>query len=116
MPSVVSTRPPVWVRSSSYRGRETASFRARHLYVVRSDQADELAAALTADGVGNKAYYRVPVHRQPAMREFGDRSELPVTDVAARSHLALQMSPALGAEQVRFVCEAVRGQLSRLAA
>jgi len=50
------------------------------------------------------------------MREFGDRSELPVTDVAARSHLALQMSPALGAEQVRFVCEAVRGQLSRLAA
>src|SRR5690348_11015399 len=38
---------------------------AWHLYVVRSDSADELAEALSAEGIGNRAYYRVPPHRQP---------------------------------------------------
>ena len=41
---------------------------AWHLYVVRHARADELAAALKAAGIGHKAYYRVPAHRQPAMR------------------------------------------------
>jgi dTDP-4-amino-4,6-dideoxygalactose transaminase len=89
---------------------------AWHLYVVRSDSADELAEALSAGAIGNKAYYRVPLHRQPALREFGDGVALPVTDVAARTHLAVPMSPALTVEQVRAVCEAARGQLGRRAA
>ena len=33
---------------------------AWHLYVVRHERADELAAALKAAGIGQKAYYRVP--------------------------------------------------------
>ena len=41
---------------------------AWHLYVVRSERADALAEALAAAGHGQKAYYRVPVHAQPAMR------------------------------------------------
>ena len=43
---------------------------AWHLYVVRHQRADELAAALKAAGIGHKAYYRVPTHQQPAMREY----------------------------------------------
>ena len=31
---------------------------------------DDLAAALKAAEIGHKAYYRVPTHRQPAMREY----------------------------------------------
>ena len=72
---------------------------AWHLYVVRSERADELADALTAAGVGNRAYYRTPTHLQPAMREFGAGLELPSTAEAARTHLALPMSPVLTAEQ-----------------
>ncbi|HET6869409.1 MAG TPA: DegT/DnrJ/EryC1/StrS family aminotransferase, partial [Solirubrobacteraceae bacterium] len=89
---------------------------AWHLYVVRSEQADALSDALTAEGVGNRAYYRVPLHQQPALREFGEGVELPVTDVAARTHLALPMSPSLTADQVHVVCDVIRGKLSRLAA
>jgi dTDP-3-amino-3,4,6-trideoxy-alpha-D-glucose transaminase len=89
---------------------------AWHLYVVRSARADELSAALTAAGVGNRAYYRVPVHRQPAMREFGADVELLVTEEAARTHLALPMSPALTREQTDAVCAAARQQLGDLAA
>jgi dTDP-4-amino-4,6-dideoxygalactose transaminase len=89
---------------------------AWHLYVVRSDVADELSQALSAEGIGNRAYYRVPAHRQPALREFADGVDLPVTDEAARTNLALPMSPALTLEQVRAVVQAAQRQLGRRAA
>jgi dTDP-4-amino-4,6-dideoxygalactose transaminase len=89
---------------------------AWHLYVVRSDSSDELAEALSADGIGNRAYYRVPPHRQPALRELAGGVALPVTDEAARTHLALPMSPALTVEQVRTVCQAAQRRLGRRAA
>ncbi len=81
---------------------------AWHLYVVRHGRSDELAAALKAAGVGHKAYYRVPTHRQPAMREYAPGGELPGTDEAARTHLAIPMSPVLSAEQAAEVVAAVR--------
>src|SRR5918999_2231343 len=49
---------------------------AWHLYVIRHPRADELAAALAAAGVGCKAYYRVPAHRQPAMRAYAPAAPL----------------------------------------
>ena len=81
---------------------------AWHLYVVRHDRADELAAGLWARGIGHKAYYRMPVHRQPAMRGYAAGVELPVTDELARTHLAIPMSPVLTREQAAEVTAAVR--------
>jgi dTDP-4-amino-4,6-dideoxygalactose transaminase len=86
---------------------------AWHLYVVRSGQADELSEGLTAAGIGNKAYYRTPVHLQPAMREFGPGRRLPATDEAARTHLAIPMSAVLTAGQAREVEAAARSALVR---
>jgi dTDP-3-amino-3,4,6-trideoxy-alpha-D-glucose transaminase len=80
--------------------------------VVRSERADELAAGLGEHDIGCKAYYRVPVHRQPAMREIAAGVHLPVTDDLARTHLALPMSPVLGAEQAAEVTAAVHAVLS----
>ena len=84
---------------------------AWHLYVVRSERADELAAGLADRGIGAKAYYRVPVHRQPAMAGVAGDVELPATDELARTHLALPMSPVLSTVQVDEVVEAVRAVL-----
>jgi dTDP-4-amino-4,6-dideoxygalactose transaminase len=78
-----------------------------HLYVVRHERADELAAALNEKGIGARAYYRVPVHRQPATAHFAPEGlELPGTDEAARTGLALPMGTALSEEAVREVVEA----------
>ncbi len=79
---------------------------AWHLYVVRHPEADELAAALTSAGIGHKAYYRVPAHRQPAMRPYAGGVDLPATDDVARTHLAIPMSPVLTREQAAEVVEA----------
>jgi dTDP-4-amino-4,6-dideoxygalactose transaminase len=79
---------------------------AWHLYVVRHDRADELHAALTEAGIGARPYYRVPAHLQPAMREYAPTVELPGTEEAARTHLAIPMSPVLSAEQAAAVVAA----------
>jgi dTDP-4-amino-4,6-dideoxygalactose transaminase len=81
---------------------------AWHLYVVRSERAGELEADLAAAGIGCRGYYRTPLHRQPALREYGAGVQLPVTDELARTHLALPMSAVLSAEQAAEVVDAVR--------
>ncbi len=78
------------------------------LYVIRSERADDLAAALKAAGHGQKAYYRTPVHEQPAMREYAGGADLPATAEVARTHLAIPISPVLSAEQATEVTGAVR--------
>ncbi len=81
---------------------------AWHLYVVGHARPDALEAALAAAGIGHKAYYRTPIHRQAAMRAWGAGVELPATDHAARTHLAIPMSPVLTAAQVAEVVGVVR--------
>ena len=81
---------------------------AWHLYVVAHPEVQRLESALSAAEIGHKAYYRTPVHRQAAMREWGAGVELPATDEAARTHLAIPLSPVLTREQVDEVVAAAR--------
>jgi dTDP-3-amino-3,4,6-trideoxy-alpha-D-glucose transaminase len=82
---------------------------AWHLYVVSHPQVERLESALENGGIGHKAYYRTPVHRQAAMQAWGDGVELPGTEQAARTHLAIPMSPVLTRAQVEEVVAALRG-------
>ena len=84
---------------------------AWHLYVVCSERVGEIEAGLAAAGVDCRGYYRTPVHRQPAMREFGAGAELPVTDELARTHLALPMTAVLSAEHAAEVVDGIRAAL-----
>ena len=79
---------------------------AWHLYVVSHPEVQRLESALSAAEVGHKAYYRTPVHRQAAMREWGAGVELPATEQAARTHLAIPLSPVLTRKQVDEVVAA----------
>jgi dTDP-4-amino-4,6-dideoxygalactose transaminase len=86
---------------------------AYHLYVVRSERADELERALLEAGVQARSYYRRPAHLQPAMARFGgDSIDLPGTAEAARTHLALPMGTGLTAADARAVTAACRDALS----
>jgi dTDP-3-amino-3,4,6-trideoxy-alpha-D-glucose transaminase len=85
---------------------------AWHLYVIRSERVDAVAAALTGADIGHRAYYRTPTHRQPAMREYAGDVQLSGTEQAAREHLAIPMSPALSREQADEVVAAVGAALA----
>jgi dTDP-4-amino-4,6-dideoxygalactose transaminase len=80
---------------------------AWHLYVVRHPRADALAAALAAAGIGSRGYYRTPMHRQPALAAFAAGARLPATEEAARTNLAIPISPLLTGAQVDEVVAAV---------
>jgi dTDP-4-amino-4,6-dideoxygalactose transaminase len=81
---------------------------AWHLYVVASEDVERVEAALAAAGIGHRGYYRTPVHRQEAMRRWGEGVELAGTEQAARTHLAIPMSPVLTREMAEEVVAAVR--------
>jgi dTDP-4-amino-4,6-dideoxygalactose transaminase len=81
---------------------------AWHLYVIRHPLAERLEPALNRVGIGARVYYRTPVHRQPAMREYAAGVELPATDELAASHLAIPMSPVLTRAQAVEVVSAIR--------
>jgi dTDP-4-amino-4,6-dideoxygalactose transaminase len=85
---------------------------AWHLYVIRHERIAAVEAALAAAGHGHKAYYRTPIHRQPAMAEYGAGVSLPATDELARTHLAIPMSPVLSAAQAAEVTDAIRAALA----
>ncbi len=89
---------------------------AWHLYVVRSDNPDALAAGLADAGVGHKAYYRTPVHQQPAMAQYAaGGGELPMTEEVARRHLAIPVSPVLSRDQAVAVVAAARSAVATAA-
>jgi dTDP-3-amino-3,4,6-trideoxy-alpha-D-glucose transaminase len=81
---------------------------AWHLYVIAHPHPAPLEAALAAAAIGHKPYYRTPIHRQPAMRQWGAGAELPATEHAAATHLAIPMSAVLTQAQVAEVAAAVR--------
>ena len=107
-PRAATTRRPVSASSSTLPEPVGGAAPAWHLYVVRSERADALAVALKAAGIGHKAYYRTPVHEQPAMRAYAGGADLPGTAEVARTHLAIPMSPVLGADQAAEVAQTVR--------
>lgn len=86
---------------------------AWHLFVVRHRLADALSDRLGDLGVQARGYYRTPVHRQPAMREWAHGVELPVTDELAAGNLALPMSPVLSRDQANEVTAALRDALGQ---
>ena len=72
---------------------------AWHLYMVRSERADELLPILKEAGIGSRSYYRTPAHLQPAMRHLGwEPGSLPQTEKAAAENLALPLWGGIGAE------------------
>jgi dTDP-4-amino-4,6-dideoxygalactose transaminase len=81
---------------------------AWHLYVVRSDRADSLLAGLRGSGIEARSYYRTPIHRQPALAAD---VELPATEVAAATNVALPIGPGITATQITDVVAAVAAAL-----
>jgi dTDP-3-amino-3,4,6-trideoxy-alpha-D-glucose transaminase len=92
--------------------RETSGGEAcYHLYVVLCEERDRLAAGLAEAGIGSRAYYTTPLHRQPAMEPFAPERPLPDAERVAATSLALPMGPALEEAQVAAVAEAARAAL-----
>ncbi len=77
-------------------------------YVIRAPRRDELAAHLTANGIGNAIYYPLSLHQQECFRDLGYKpGDFPESEKAAATSLALPIYPELTEEQIRYVAETI---------
>ena len=84
-----------------------------HVYVVRSPERDRIREHLAASEIASSAYYETPLHRQPALRPFGQAgAEFPETERASRENLALPLWAGIGADVQERVVSAVREAVS----
>jgi len=74
---------------------------------------DAIVEELRANGIGADVYYPIPVHRQEYIMERGLHADLPVTDAAAATTLALPMFPGLADEEQDRVVDAFRAAVAR---
>jgi dTDP-4-amino-4,6-dideoxygalactose transaminase len=79
-----------------------------HLYVIRSNNRDDLRKHLTKAGIETGIHYPVPLHLQEAYRALGyRRGDFPVAEKLSSEVLSLPMFPTLEAEQQRRVTDAI---------
>ena len=81
------------------------------VYVVRFDDGidrDSLIQFLNERGIPSRAYF-TPIHLQPLYRQLGwGRGDLPHTEHAGDTFLALPFSTVMTEEQTDYVCEQLR--------
>ena len=70
--------------------------------------ADELAEALSAEGVETRRYYSPAVHRMRAYRGLAAGVSLPVTDAAARAALSLPLATDMTGAQIEQLGDGIR--------
>ncbi len=85
---------------------------AWHLYAVTHADADELLRRLAERGIGARGYYRIPLHRQPAMAPYAPRTALPAAERIAAENVALPMGPTLEPEAAQEVVAAIADALA----
>jgi dTDP-4-amino-4,6-dideoxygalactose transaminase len=82
---------------------------AYHLYVVRSQQREQLQSYLKEQAISTAIHYPLPVHSQPAYQSRGllGHGGLHETEAASREIISLPMYPQMSQEQVQSVGDAI---------
>lgn len=91
LPSVIEDVEPVW-----------------HIYAIRCDVRDRLAAHLSERGIATNVHYPVPIHVQEAYADLNIAGgAFPVTERISATELSLPMYYGMTEEQIDWVIESV---------
>lgn len=75
-----------------------------HQYVVRIKNRQQIQEAFKQAGVATGVHYPIPLHLQPAYREFGyNVGDFPHTETAAKEVLSLPVYPELHITQIQLI-------------
>ena len=98
-------------RLAAVAGVPTVKSWAEHvyyMYVIRTARRDSLATFLRDAGIGTGIHYPVPVHHQPALREYdANLSILPATESAANEILSIPMFGDISLNEAACVCDRI---------
>jgi dTDP-4-amino-4,6-dideoxygalactose transaminase len=85
------------------------TFHIFHLYVIRTERRDDLAAFLKTKGVATGIHYPYALPLMPAYKYLGHKpSDFPVAFKFQDQILSLPMYPELTDEQITYVAEAIK--------
>lgn len=80
-----------------------------HLYVVLSDNREELKNYLEDNGVGTGLHYPIPLHLQKAYQFLRyKKGDFPVTEKVSNSLLSLPIYPELENSKIEYICELIK--------
>jgi dTDP-4-amino-4,6-dideoxygalactose transaminase len=77
-----------------------------HLFVIRTQNRDELQKYLTENGIQTLIHYPIPPHKQDAYKEWNNQS-FPISEKIHEEVLSLPISPVMTEEEVEKVIEIV---------
>lgn len=91
LPRVLSDTVPVW-----------------HIFAVRCDERDHLAAHLREKGIGINQHYPIPMHLQKCYEGLGLKSgDLPIAEEISATELSIPMYYGMTEEEIQYVINAV---------
>ena len=94
--SITVPHEPAWARA------------VYHLYVIRTENRDQLKQHLFEAGIATGIHYPMPLHLQKACRNLGYKEgDFPVTEKLALEILSLPVYPQLQLDQQRHIAKAV---------
>lgn len=73
-----------------------------HVFVIRTENRDELCKYLNENDIQTNIHYPVPPHKQGAYNEWHDIS-LPITEEIHRTVVSLPISPVLTDDEVKMI-------------
>ena len=84
-----------------------------HLYVIETEEREQVAEHLQSAGVDTAVYYPYPLHLVPAVAGLGyEKGDFLVSEEAARRCLAIPLFPEMTTEQVEYVAGTLRSAVS----
>jgi dTDP-3-amino-2,3,6-trideoxy-4-keto-D-glucose/dTDP-3-amino-3,4,6-trideoxy-alpha-D-glucose/dTDP-2,6-dideoxy-D-kanosamine transaminase len=80
-----------------------------HIYVIRAKDRDGLQKFLVANGVDAKVHYPIPMHLQPAAKQFGYKpGDFPIAEIICNSVISLPVHEFITREQQEYVVKKIR--------
>ena len=80
-----------------------------HIYVIRTKKRDELRKYLIDNGIDAKIHYPIPMHLQPAAKEFGYKEgDFPNAELTCKSVLSLPVHEFISKEQQDYVIQKIK--------
>ena len=89
--------------------RDKESKTVFHIYVIRAEQRDELQKFLVKNGVDAKVHYPIPMHLQPAAKEYGyKKGDFPIAEQICDSVISLPVHEFITLEQQEYTVSKIK--------
>ncbi len=79
-----------------------------HMYIIQSEERDEVVEKLKENGIATGIYYPVPLHLQKVYKDLGYKlGDLPNAEYLSKRTFAIPVDPELKEAEKRFIIEQI---------